>query len=94
MQVVARPPFDGTLRYLVRAARPKLTWIRLLPDGRQTSEDTDGPTVVVVDDAGRETVIQRPGTLGQAKRAAARFQRELEKVGQTEFARRYGLRLQ
>ena len=57
------------------------------------AEDTDGPTVVVVDNDGREIVIQRPGTFGQARRAAARLQRELEAVGRTEFLSRYGLRL-
>jgi hypothetical protein len=57
------------------------------------AEDIDGPTVVVVDDDGREIVIQRPGTFGQARRAAARLQHELDAVGRTEFANRYGMRL-
>ncbi|HUR49992.1 MAG TPA: hypothetical protein VMY88_10775 [Acidimicrobiales bacterium] len=92
MEVVARPPFDGTFRYLVRALRPKLGWIRLRPGQPSLSEDTDGPTVVLITDEGREIVLQRPGTLGQARRAASRFQQELSQVGPVEFTRRYGYR--
>ena len=93
MQIVARPPVGGTARYLARAIRPKLNWFREV-SMRPMAEDTDGPTVVVVDDNHREIVIQRPGTFGQARRAAARFQRELDAIGRTEFARRYGLHLE
>jgi hypothetical protein len=91
VQIIARPPVGGTVRYLARASRPKLSWVRSIPGSRPLAEDTDGPTVVAIDDFGREIVIQRPGTFGQARRAAARFQHELEAVGQAEFASRYGL---
>jgi hypothetical protein len=94
VEIVTRPPIGGTLRYVLRAARPKMSWVRMIPGGRPSAEDTDGPAVVVVDDRGNETVIQRPGTVGQARRATARFQAELEAVGRGEFARRYGLHLQ
>src|SRR3989442_8199889 len=30
VQVVARRPIGGTLRYLLQAARPKLSWVRYL----------------------------------------------------------------
>lgn len=91
---MARPPVGGTGRYLLRAMRPKVTWIRYAPGWPAPAEDTDGPTVVAVDDRGHESVIQRPGTFGQARRAAHRFQRELDAMGEAEFARRYGLSLQ
>jgi hypothetical protein len=95
VQIVARPPIGGTRRYLARAIQPKLSWIRDvdLSGSRPAAEDTDGPAVIIVDDNRHEIVIQRPGTFGQAKRAAARFQRELDALGRTEFSRRYGLRL-
>jgi hypothetical protein len=93
VEVVARPPFDGNLRYLARALRPKLDWVRVMPGRPPPAEDTEGPTVVLVTDDGREIVLQRPGTLGQARRAASRFQAELDRVGAAEFARRYGLTL-
>lgn len=69
MEVVARPPFDGTWRYLARAFRPKLDWVRSIPGHPPLAEDIDGPTVVLITDEGREIVLQRPGTLGQARRA-------------------------
>ena len=93
MEVVARPPFDGNLRYLARAFRPKLDWVRMMPGRPPLAEDTEGPTVVLITDEGREIVLQRPGTLGQARRAASRFQQELADVGAAAFARRYGLSL-
>ena len=93
MEVVARPPFNGTVRYLMRAFRPKLDWVRIIPGRPPHAEDTDGPTVVLITDEGREIVLQRPGTLGQARRAASRLQHELDRVGASEFARRYGLSL-
>jgi hypothetical protein len=93
VEVVARPPFEGTVRYLLRAFRPKLDWVRFVPGHPPLAEDTDGPTVVFVTDGGREIVLQRPGTLAQARRAASRFQQELDNVGPAEFARRYGLPL-
>jgi len=93
VEVVARPPFDGTVRYLARAFRPKLDWVRTIPGHPPLAEDTDGPTVVLVTDEGREIVLQRPGTVGQARRAASRFQQELDRVGAAEFGRRYGLSL-
>lgn len=93
MEVVARPPFEGNVRYLVRALRPKLDWVRIMPGRPPPAEDSDGPTVVLITDEGREIVLQRPGTLGQARRAASRFQQELNRVGAAEFARRFGLSL-
>jgi hypothetical protein len=72
--------------------RPKLDWIRLMP-WRRPAEDTEGPTVVLVDGRGREVVLQRPGTYGQARRAAARFQLELDRSGPETFAARYGVHL-
>lgn len=93
VEIVARPPIGGTVRYLLRAARPKLSWVRYMP-GARLAEDTDGPTVVIVDDEGHETVLQRPGTFGQAQRAATRFQSELDALGRAEFGRRYGVHLQ
>jgi hypothetical protein len=93
VEVLARPPFEGTARYLVRAIRPKLDWVRSIPGHPPLAEDTDGPTVVLITDEGREIVLQRPGTLAQARRAASRFQQELDRVGAAEFARRYGLSL-
>jgi hypothetical protein len=73
--------------------RPKLDWIRLIPGRKPPAEDTEGPTVVLITDEGREVVLQRPGTLGQARRAAARLDQELRSIGSTEFARRYGINL-
>lgn len=90
---MARPPFEGTFRYLVRGFRPKLDWVRIIPGHPPPAEDTDGPTVVLITDEGREIVLQRTGTLGQARRAATRFQQELNSVGAAEFARRYRLSL-
>jgi len=49
--------------------------------------------VVLVTDEGNEIVLQHPGMFGQAKRAARRFQEELDTDGVDEFARRYGLHL-
>jgi hypothetical protein len=93
MYVQARPAYERTRRYLLRAMRPKVDWIRLIPGRKPPAEDTDGPTVVLVTDEGREVVLQRPGTLGQARRAAARLDQELRSKGPTEFARRYGIHL-
>ncbi|MDQ6726890.1 MAG: hypothetical protein M3066_12095 [Actinomycetota bacterium] len=93
MEVVARPPFEGNVRYLAHALRPKLDWVRSMPGRRPQAEDTEGPTVVLITDEGREIVLQRPGTFGQAQRAASRFQQELDGVGAVEFARRYSLSL-
>jgi hypothetical protein len=90
--VVAGPPYYGTRRYLLRAMRPKLSWLRLIP-GRQVAEDTEGPTVMPVAGDGREVVVQRPGTFGQARRAASGLDRELAQLGLTEFCRRYGINL-
>ncbi|MDQ6797672.1 MAG: hypothetical protein M3011_06555 [Actinomycetota bacterium] len=92
MQIVARPSVGGRARYLARVSRPKLNWVRFV-SSRPSAEDTEGPTVVAVDDNRRETVMQRPGTFGQARRAARRMQCELDAVGRTEFTRRYGLHL-
>jgi hypothetical protein len=89
----ARPPYYGTRRYILRAMRPKLDWLRLIPGRKPRTEDTEGPTVVLVTDDGREVVIQRPGTFGQACRAAGRFDRELSQVGLAEFCLRYGVAL-
>jgi hypothetical protein len=93
MYVTARPSFDGFWRYLVRSLRPKLDWVRLIPGRPPPAEDTEGPTVVLVTDDGREIVLQRPATFGQARRAAQRFQHELEVKGSVDFARQYGLPL-
>jgi hypothetical protein len=92
VRIVARPPIGGTARYLARASRPKLNWVRFVSSAPM-AEDTEGPMVVLVDDDGSEIVLQRPGTSGQARRAAARLQRELDTAGRAEFAIRYGLHL-
>jgi hypothetical protein len=81
------------VRYLVRSFRPKLDWVRSIPGHPPLAEDTDGPTVVLIRDEGREIVLQRTGTVGQARRAASRFQQELSSVGAAEFARLYHLSL-
>ena len=93
MEVVARPPFEGNVRYLARALRPKLDWVRVIPGRPPPAEDTEGATVVLITDEGREIGLQGPGRLGQARRSASRFQQELNRVGAAEFARRYGLTL-
>jgi hypothetical protein len=93
MEVVARPAVGGNLRYLPRALRPKLTWVRSIPGRPPEAEDTAGPSVVLVADDEQEVVLQRPGTFGQARRAAKRLGTELNDVGQSEFGRRYGLTL-
>jgi len=77
----------------MRALRPKLQWIRLMPWRQPPSEDTEGPSVVLITDEGQEIVLQRPGTFGQAERTARRMQAELEGDGPQEFAHRYGIRL-
>jgi hypothetical protein len=86
-------PSMGTVRVLMRAFRPKLDWVRITPGRPRHAEDTYGPTVVLITDEGREIVLQRPGTLGQARRAASRFAQELDRVGAAELARRHGLSL-
>jgi hypothetical protein len=93
MYVQARPPYEGTRRYLLRAIRPKLNWVRIIPGRKPDAEDTEGPTVVLVTDNGQEIVLQRPGTVGQARRAAARLDQELRNIGPAEFAHRYGIHL-
>ena len=85
----SRGPILGTNRWI----EAKLDWVRSIPGHPPLAEDTDGPTVVLITDEGREIVLQRPGTLGQARRAASRFQQELDRVGAAEFACRYGLSL-
>jgi hypothetical protein len=90
--VIARPPIGGAERYLVRALRPKLDWIRIMP-WRTPSEDTEGPSVVLIADDGKEVVLLRPGTLRQAERAASRFRAELQRVGPEAFQARYGVHL-
>lgn len=93
MKIVARPPVRGTGPYLLKAMRPKLNWLRVVPGSKPLPEDTLGPTVVLIGDDGREVVLQRPGTFGQAKRAAARLEAELERKGPAAFEQRYGLHL-
>jgi hypothetical protein len=53
-------------------------------------EDRDAPAVVARR-GGKEHVLQRTGTYGQALRARDRFQKELDQLGEGEFCRRYGL---
>lgn len=93
VEVVARPAHGGLLRYLAKAARPKLSWVRAIPGRQPAAEDTEGPTVVLITNEGREVVLQRPGTMGQARRSAAGLRRELDAAGAQEFARRHGLSL-
>jgi hypothetical protein len=61
-----------------------------MPWPPSSAEDTDGPTVVLITDEGREIVMQRPGTGGQAQRDANRLQSELDVSGPDTFALHYG----
>jgi len=63
----------------------------LLGPGSSAAEDRDAAVVIAQARSGREHILQRTGTYGQAMRARNRFQRELDTLGETEFCRRYGL---
>ena len=85
MKVVVRAARGGTLRY----------WLRCLFDApvpiKTEAEDRDAPTVLATSPSGAEYVLLRTGSLRQANRAADRFRRELEQLGDTGFRERYGL---
>ena len=71
-------------------------WIKalfgsLLGPGLSLAEDRDAAVVIARTRPGREHILQRTGTYGQAMRARSRFERELERIGEEEFRRRYGL---
>ena len=59
--------------------------------GASEVEDRDAAVVIARTRLGREHILQRTGTYGQAMRARNRFQGELDALGETEFCRRYGL---
>jgi hypothetical protein len=86
MELIARRPRGGTVGYWLKSL-----FGSLLSPGISPAEDRDAAVVVARTRSGREHLLQRTGTYGQAMRARNRFQRELDALGEMEFCRRYGL---
>ena len=86
MEMIARRPRGGTVGYWIVSL-----FGSLLSQGSSTAEDRDAAVVVARTRSGREHILQRAGTYGQAMRARNGFQSELDDLGETEFCRRYGL---
>lgn len=86
MELIARRPRGGTVGYWIMSLLGSLLF-----HGSSAAEDRDAAVVVARTRSGREHILQRTGTYGQAMRARNRFQRELDALGETEFCRRYGL---
>lgn len=59
--------------------------------GASEAEDRDAAVVIARTRPGQDHILLRSGTYGQAKRARNRFESELERIGEEEFRRRYGL---
>jgi len=82
MELYVRGARGGTLRY----------WLRSLADlGAVPEDDRDAPAVIARSASGREHILQRTGTVRQARRAKTRFQNELNAVGELQFCRQYRL---
>ena len=84
--VVRRARSSGPAYWL----RSLLAQFVLVPH-KSESEDRDAPAVLVRTSSGKEIVLQRTGTYGQAVRAQERFSRELQQLGAADFCLRYGL---
>jgi hypothetical protein len=86
MLLIARRPRGGTVGYWLKSLLGSL-----LNPMLTVTEDRDAAVVIARTRLGREHILLRTGTYGQATRARTRFQRELDALGETEFCRRYGL---
>lgn len=87
VEIVVRGAQGSGIGYWVRSLFAQFA---LWPHKTET-EDRDAPAVLVRTSLGREHVLQRTGTYGQALRAKERFSRELAQFGVADFCRRYGL---
>jgi len=92
MEIVTQGPKGGGVHYWLRSLVPNLIVFAVFREGILTrGEDRDAPKVVARDADGREEVLLRTGTMGQAARSATRFRAELDSIGEPAFRRRYGL---
>jgi len=87
VDIEARGAQGGGVRYWLRSLASQ---ILVGPSGTEI-EDRDAPAVLVRAATGKETVLLRTGTIGQARRAAARYSNESAQLGAQEFCNKYGL---
>lgn len=86
MEFIARRPRGGTVGYWIKSL-----FGSLLGGGTSEAEDRDAAVVIARTRPGQDHILLRSGTYGQAVRAKDRFERELQRIGEEEFRRRYGL---